>query len=87
MEKVNLKPHYTDLLGAGNINPEDTENKKSVPIVVVDGTVFVATIGATVAAGVTVLNKDFCLEQETWVLVITNNKVSKATLRVYIMKQ
>lgn len=35
----------------------------TAPIVVVDGTVFVATIGATVAAatGVTLLNMDFCV--------------------------
>lgn len=39
--------------------------KKSLPIAVVDGTVLVATIGATVAAatGVTVLKMGFCLEQ------------------------
>lgn len=39
----------------------DLQNN-SIPIVVVDGTVFVATIGATVAAatGVTVLKIDFC---------------------------
>lgn len=33
---------------------------KAIPIVVVDGTVLVATIGATVAAGVTVLKMGFC---------------------------
>lgn len=40
--------------------------KKSIPIVVVDGTVLVATIGATVAAatGVTGLKMGFCGEQK-----------------------
>lgn len=43
-----------------------TTEKRPLPIVVVEGTVFVATIGATVAAatGVTGLKIGFCEEQK-----------------------
>lgn len=45
--------------------------KKPVPIVVVDGTVLVATIGATVAAatGVTGLKMGFCGQQNIFISV------------------
>ena len=52
----------------GGLWPTDAELmfEKPIPIAVVDGTVLVATIGATVAAatGVTVLKMGFCLEQK-----------------------
>lgn len=46
-------------------------DKKPVPIVVVDGTVLVATIGATVAAatGVTGLKMGFCGQQNIFISV------------------